>query len=558
MSFRAARIMISAAEVLNRTIGALSDRAPAIIAAAAAELGEVRLDLYFGDGTSTRLRAQQSTIRLESSDGDDPAEVEVHFDDRALNLLFDGALQPADQSVEQSLDMRGSRRDLLAAWRCFRLLSRRASGLRFVQALWSEYRDARPGDLWEPIPQHQADDPRRGAAFWDEAKWPALDWLDRRHPAGRDLLARDEPVLAPARSLWNGREAHSWQAFNEILDNDLLSTMQRCKERVVAEILELIPTKPPQKDLYSLMGNYVQREGKGLRPTLVIATCAALGGRFEDSVRTAAALEMFHNGFLVHDDIADESTHRRGLPTLHESHGVGLAVNAGDAMHLFAVDMTLSNLATVGLSRTLGIIQEILHMCRETVEGQAIELGWIRRNFVPARDGDYSRMSTKKTGWYTCMSPCRVGAVVAGVTEPHLLDRFNEAMRLTGIAFQIQDDILNLTGETELYGKEPLGDLLEGKRTVMMIHLFRESSERVCKRMSEINALPRADKTMDMAEEMLAAMQAVGSIDYGIGVADKLARQGVRRFEKDLDFVPETAGKAVLRQISSYVTTRAL
>ncbi|EEW25935.1 Geranylgeranyl pyrophosphate synthase-like protein [Rhodobacter ferrooxidans] len=399
---------MQAAEVLRDTIGALVKRAPAIIAAAARELGAVRLLLRFGDGSCARLLGHSSTLRVQLSPADQSAEVEVYFDDRALGLLFDAAARPSEQALEQSLDMRGSREDLLAAWRCFRLLSQRASGLRIVQAIWADYRDSRAAG-WAPPPMPEAAPRPRGPAHWEDAHWPALDWLDRRHPAGRDLLARGEPVLAPARSLWNGRDAESWQDAAQIFDNDLMETMARCKARVVDEILRLIPNKQPQRDLYSLMRDYVQREGKGLRPTLVIATCMALGGRFEDGVRAAAALEMFHNGFLVHDDIADESTHRRGLPTLHMSHGIGLAVNAGDGMHLFAVDMTLSNLQSVGLARTLGIIHEILHMCRETVEGQAIELGWIRRNFVPARDADYSRMSTKKTGWYTCISPCRVG-----------------------------------------------------------------------------------------------------------------------------------------------------
>ena len=551
--------MINGADVLDGTIAALSKRAPAIIAAAARELGQIRLHLMFGDGSSSLMQARQSALKVVPAEQatDTASDVAVHFDDRALMLLFDAIQRPSDQALEQSLDMRGSREDLLAVWRCFRLLSQRASGLRVVQALWSDYRDSRAG-IWEPGAMPAARPRKRGAAYWDDAAWPALDWLDKRHPAGVDLLERQEPVLAPARSLWNGRQAESWQALDDVFDNDLLMTMDICKTRVVEEILRLIPAKPPQRDLYALMKDYVVREGKGLRPTLVIATCMALGGRMEDGVRAAAALEMFHNGFLVHDDIADESTHRRGLPTLHEAHGIGLAVNAGDAMHLFAVDMTLSNLGTIGLARTLGIIHEILHMCRETVEGQAIELGWIRRNFVPSRDADYSRMSTKKTGWYTCISPCRIGAVAAGVTDPALLDRFNESLRLTGIAFQIQDDILNLIGETALYGKEALGDLLEGKRTVMMIHLFREARRDVRTRMTEINALPRIQKDFALAEEMLAAMQKVGSIDYAIAHADRLANQGVRRFEADLSFIPETPGKAVLRQISNYVTTRAL
>ena len=100
-------------------------------------------------------------------------------------------------------------------------------------------------------------------------------------------------------------------------DNDLMETLQACRKRVLQEILRIIPQREPRAELYDLMREYLVREGKGLRPTLTMATCVALGGSSEDAVRMAAAIELFHNGFLVHDDIADESTHRRGLPTLH-------------------------------------------------------------------------------------------------------------------------------------------------------------------------------------------------------------------------------------------------
>lgn len=550
--------MIDAAGVLIGTIDTLASCAPAIVAAAARDLGSISLGLRFGDGSAAVLEAPRRILSARREDPPLAHPVEVHFDDRALAMLFDGSGTAASEALERSLDMRGSRDDLLTAWRVFALLSQRASGLRAVQAIWVAYRIAKGSDAWTPpapaVPPQRA----RGAAYWTPAQWPALKWLDARHPASVELLKRGEPVLAPARSLWNGRDARSWQETPDIFDNDVNATMALCKKLVITEILKTVPKSAPQRDLYDLMRDYVTREGKGLRPTLVLATCLAMGGRIDDGVRAAAALEMFHNGFLVHDDIADESTHRRGKPTLHMLHGVGLAVNAGDAMHLFAVDLVLSNLATLGLARTLTLIHEILHMCRETVEGQAIELGWIRRNFVPSRNADYSRMSTKKTGWYTCISPCRVGAAAAGISSPAELDRFNEAFRLIGIAFQIQDDVLNLVGETALYGKEPLGDLLEGKRTVMMIHLFRTAPRATVARMRAINALPRAAKTIGLAEEMLAVMQRVGSIDYAIAVAHRLANSGVARFERDLANVPDNAGKAVLRQIANYVTIRTL
>ena len=548
---------LSAAALMVATIETLTRRAPAIVAAAGTELGTVRLVIHFGDGTRAALFCHGGLLVCEPTAESSAADVEAHFDDRSLLLLFDRSGLPAAESLEGSLDVRGTRLDVLAVWRTFRLLAQRASGLRAVQSLWLRYR-MHAGIASATQTQPGSTDRRTTSTHWDLAHWPALDWLDQRHPAAQELIERGEPVLAPARSLWTGRKDASWQAAPSIFDNDLDESMAACKQLVVDEILRLVPNKRPRRDLYDLMRDYVQRPGKGLRPTLVIATCLALGGRIDDGVRAAAALEMFHNGFLVHDDIADESTHRRGLPTLHEAHGIGLAVNAGDAMHLFAVDMTLSNLATLGLARTLGLIHEILHMCRETVEGQAIELGWIRRNVVPRRDADYSLMSTKKTGWYTCISPCRIGAVAAGVTEPALLDRFNEAFRLIGIAFQIQDDILNLIGDTELYGKEALGDLLEGKRTVMMMHLFRSSPPEVVRRMTEINGTPRIGKPFAMAEEMLAAMHQAGSIAHGSALALELARKGVRRFERDLAFIPDNAGKGVLRQVANYVVTRAL
>lgn len=540
----------SAAALLVATVQAVASRAPAVIAAAAQALGPVRLALHFGDGSHGALWAAHSRLEVRASAIEAPS-VEVHFNDRALKLLFDAECRPADALWAGSLDVRGERPAVLATWRCFGVLAQRASGLRAVQALWCSYRDRHATRWAEPVHAH-APAADSAAALREQAHWPALDYLDQRHPLDADTLVQ------ASRSLWDGRVGASWGDHAGIFDDDLQLTMQRMKRWVVDEILLLLPRRSPRAELYDLMRDYVAREGKGLRPTLTIATCMALGGAPDAAVRAAGALELFHNGFLVHDDIADESTHRRGKPTLHMSHGVGLAVNAGDGMNLFAVDMVLSNLPTRGLAGTLGLIHEVMHMCRETVEGQAIELGWIRRNVVPRRDGDYHRMSLKKTGWYTCISPCRIGAVCAGVTDPALLDRFNECFRLIGIAFQIQDDVLNLIGDTDRYGKEALGDLLEGKRTVMMIHLFRTASERVHRRMRAINAMPRSRKTRAHAEEMLAAMQRAGSIDYAIGLADKLAHRGVRHFERDLGFIENNPAKAVLRQIAHFVTTRAL
>lgn len=545
----------SSAALLVATVDALASRAPAIVASAAQELAGIVLGLHFGDGSQAQLTAQHSRLLAQAERAVAPT-VEAYFDDRALSLLFDLERRPVDQLWNRSLDVRGERDAVLAVWRCFALLAQRASGLRAVQALWRAYRDRDPlrwGRIGSPVSAQPLHAPRLSG-------WQALDYLEQRHPAEVELDGQGGPPMAlPARMLWDGHGGIGWWEWPQIHDNDLLETMKAFRKRIVDEIIAIIPQdREPKAALYDLMREYPVREGKGLRPTLTIATCVALGGRSEDAVRTAAAIELFHDGFLVHDDIADESINRRGQPTLHAAHNIGLAVNAGDGLNLFAIDAILSNLPRLGLARTLGLIHEILHMCRETVEGQAIELGWIHRNTVPPGDEDYFLMSNKKTGWYTCISPCRLGALCAGVTDPTRLDRFFEAFRAIGIAFQIQDDVLNLVGEEALYGKESLGDLLEGKRTVMMIHLFRVCDERTRRRMSQINRIPRRRKTQAHADEMLAAMKKAGSIEYAIELADQLAQDGVRRFESDLDFIPENEAKAVLRQIAHYVTTRPL
>jgi len=548
---------VTGAHVLAATVAALAARAPAIVAAAAAELGEVVLGLHFGDGTSSQLTAARGHLVVAEGAPRSP-DVEAWFDARAMNLVFDLANRPVDEVMPHSLDVRGGREQVLAVWRTLRLLGQRASGLRAVQEVWRGYREAHPG-LWGSVaaqaPEPPSPDglrPPRGTS------WTALDYLDARRPHLLPGGITDGTVADHPRVLWDGRTSRGWWEEGRVWDADLLTVMLRCRDRVAEEMDRLIPDRSPKTSLYDLMRAYPARQGKGLRPTLTVAACAAFGGRPEDAVRVAAALELFHNGFLVHDDVADESTHRRGRPTLHERHGVGLAVNAGDGLNLLAIDGVLSNLETLGLARTLGLIHEVLHMCRETVEGQAIELEWIRRGFIPRPDAAYYRMSTKKTGWYTCISPCRLGAVAAGECAPARLDALNEAFRWIGIAFQIQDDALNLLGEEELYGKEPLGDLLEGKRTVMLIHLMREAAPADRAWLEPLLGLTRAERTQEAAERILDAMHRYGSIEYALDVADRLAHRGIRRFETDLAFLPENEGKGVLRQIAHYVTTREL
>ena len=148
------------------------------------------------------------------------------------------------------------------------------------------------------------------------------------------------------------------------------------------------------------MRDYPLRGGKAMRPALCIATCRALGGSVEAVLRSAAAIELYHNAFLVHDDIEDKSELRRAEPTLHRKYGVPIAVNVGDGMLALSMSSLLANTEIVGVGKALRVLEAISRMAQESAEGQMIELDWIARGSWVLTDESYVRMVYKKTTWY--------------------------------------------------------------------------------------------------------------------------------------------------------------
>jgi len=164
--------------------------------------------------------------------------------------------------------------------------------------------------------------------------------------------------------------------------------------------------------------------GKRLRPALCIATCRAFGGSIEQALPSAVTIELLHNAFLVHDDIEDGSLYRRNRATLYIEEGVPIAVNVGDAMNAISIGSLTENIPILGAELAYRIFHEAQHLVLQSVEGQALELGWTRDNFFDLTEDDYLRLVLKKTCWYTCIHPCRIGALIgtAGAVDA---DRFN-------------------------------------------------------------------------------------------------------------------------------------
>lgn len=334
-------------------------------------------------------------------------------------------------------------------------------------------------------------------------------------------------------------------------------TLAAYREEVLTELRSLIPDNGYRGVLYDLMLEYPLREGKGFRPALCLAACQACGGRMADAVTSAAALELFHNAFLIHDDLEDGSLSRRGSPTLHAKYGVGIAANVGDGMNVLALGTLLRNVELIGLERALAIVREAERMARESVEGQAIELDWIRFNRSDLTVRDYLLMCRKKTCWYTCIAPLRIGALIAGLSGDRL--RVFESFGFhVGAAFQIQDDVLNLTAEEHLYGKEIGGDIAEGKRTVMVVHALGSAPARERARLVRIYGKDRLDKTPAEVAFVRSLMDDCGSIDFARDLAHRLALRASTIFERDLRWIASSPHRRFLDQMIDYMITRRL
>jgi geranylgeranyl diphosphate synthase type II len=312
----------------------------------------------------------------------------------------------------------------------------------------------------------------------------------------------------------------------------------------------------PRRYLYDPVADYPLRAGRMLRSTLALAATRAFGGSIEQVMNTAVALELLHNAFLVHDDVEDDGLERRGRPTLNVLHGAPVAVNVGDALSILSLRPLLDNRYFLGHRLSLRILEETERMVRESIEGQAVELGWRRDNAVGLREEDYLKMVLKKTCWYTTIFPLRAGALIA-TRDGIDLDRLTRFGFFVGAAFQIQDDLLNLVGNHRLYGKELDGDIWEGKRTLMMIRLFECLEPDDLRRLLDIMARHRAARTVDDVRWVRDRMQEHDCIGHAHRVAHALAGAATQEFEIAFGHLEESRDKRFLRESVRWVLSRA-
>lgn len=230
-----------------------------------------------------------------------------------------------------------------------------------------------------------------------------------------------------------------------------------------------------ERYLYSPLAHFTSGGGKRVRPVLALLGAEAVGGRPEDALSAGIAIELFQSAALVHDDIADESELRRGEPCLYKTEGVGLATNMGDLALTQVFEVVL---ADEGLdpARRLAVLSELVRMERHTLEGQALDLGWARDGRWDVTCDDNVYMVTSKTAWYSAALPLYIGAIAGGAGKDDAEGLVDLGLH-AGVAFQIQDDLLNLVGNAAAQGKDFRSDVTEGKRTLAVVWALEHLGE---------------------------------------------------------------------------------
>ncbi|MBW7889053.1 MAG: polyprenyl synthetase family protein [Bacteroidetes bacterium] len=230
---------------------------------------------------------------------------------------------------------------------------------------------------------------------------------------------------------------------------------------LVDQRLHSIVRKAEPASLYEPMKYILSSSGKRIRPILIMLSCKAAGGTAKEALHAATAIEIMHNFTLVHDDIMDHAESRRGKPTVHTKWDENVAILVGDELIAYAYRELLKT-ESKAISRIADVFTDgVVEVC----EGQAYD-----KEFETVKDitiDDYLLMISKKTGKLFAVS-AEIGALIGGATE-----RETRALRsygnFLGRAFQIQDDLLDITADEKEFGKKIGGDILEGKKTFLLL-----------------------------------------------------------------------------------------
>lgn len=252
---------------------------------------------------------------------------------------------------------------------------------------------------------------------------------------------------------------------------------------------DTLPFPQTPGTLYDPCRYFLGLAGKRVRPVLCLMGNELFGDITNDAWHAAAGIELFHNFTLIHDDIMDKAPLRRGQQTIHHKYGLTAGILCGDVMSIYAYDQ-LANINTA--------LPQILHLFNKTsievCEGQQMDMDFENRDDVTIEE--YIQMITLKTSVLLACS-LKMGALLGGSTEGNA-NKLYEFGKNLGIAFQLQDDYLDAFGSVEKLGKQQGGDIIENKKTYLLLKAFENGTEEQVMTITEQMSYEGAEKVPAM------------------------------------------------------------
>lgn len=326
--------------------------------------------------------------------------------------------------------------------------------------------------------------------------------------------------------------------------DSLEQRLARLNKPVRERIRAVFDARRKPEEVYGLLAEFMSAEGKFLRPALCLSACEAVGGKATDAVPAAAAIEMFHNFTLIHDDIEDCSQMRRNRPCLHVKYGLPLALNAGDGLFMMVWQEALD----LAGPRKEQAQRLLLSAFTKVLEGQALELGWYQKKKWDVRERDYYQVVEGKTG-ALISACCEVGGLLGGADAKTCKALRDFGMGI-GVGFQIIDDLLNIVGDEKAYGKEIGGDISEGKRTLLTINALEALP---AKKRSQLQGI--LQKPGKRPEDVAAAVGLIMETPAP-SVVKAAAEAQIENAMSWLAVLPESEAKRTLAELAEYITRR--
>jgi len=318
-----------------------------------------------------------------------------------------------------------------------------------------------------------------------------------------------------------------------------MDVMNGLREEVDSAIMDYLSEKEPAK-LYDAVRYLPSAGGKRLRPLMTMLACEAAGGERAKAIPFGVALEITHTFTLIHDDIMDKDDERRGKPSVHKKFGEATAILAGDA--LFAKAFEIATETDTSPEVVKNIVKNLAVMSREICEGQQMDMSFEETEDV--NEEEFLLMIEKKTA--KMFEHAALGGAIIGGGSPEVRDALRDYGRNVGIAFQIWDDFIDVTGKD--IGKPVGSDIREGKKTLIFIHAMKNADNK--ERLTELYGKKNA--SVEEINEVIEIFRKSGSLDYARDMAVKFSTDAINSLNK----LEESEARKKLEEIARFAVER--